>query len=50
MNILCIERLHRKSSLKCGSSKNCVLKAYSQSISVLYEHFLSITIFTKKEG
>lgn len=38
-----------RKSLKCGSSKNCVLKACSQGTSVVYEHVLSVTTFAKKE-
>lgn len=44
-----VSLLHMKSFLKCGSSKNCVLKSYSHGTSVQYEHVLSIIIFIKKE-
>lgn len=44
-----VSLLHMKSFLKCGSSKNYVLKTYSHGTSVQYEHVLSITMFTKKE-
>lgn len=44
-----VSLLCRKYYLKCGSTKNSVLKACSQGTSVVYEHVLSITTFAKKE-